>query len=158
MLEIHHNLEHSLNYIHCIINRFVRHWLLYWESYWSTSKFGYGDGHCILWSCQLSWCVTASEALIVVLESTRTDIEKALVEICDVKMKLDFVTIPDNQDWGTADSLRHISDRIKVRWRQSVRGSVRPRRFWHGAAPCPRFVAPCFPLPVPAPCFPFLSF
>ena len=83
--------------------------------YWSTSKFGCGDGHCILGSCQLlSWCVIASEALVVVLESTRTDIEKALVEICDVKMKLDFVTIPDNQDWGTADSLRHISDRIKV--------------------------------------------
>ena len=76
-------------------------------------------------SCQLSWCVIASEALVVVLESTRTDIEKALVEICDVKMKLDFVTIPDNQDWGTADSLRHISDRIKVRWRQSIRGGRR---------------------------------
>ncbi len=63
----------------------------------------------------------ASEALVVVLESTRMDIEKALVEICDVKMKLDFVTIPDCQDWGTADSLRHISHRIKVQWAESAR-------------------------------------
>ena len=34
--------------------------------------------------------------------------------------------------------------------------SVQPRRFWHGAAPCSRFVAPCCPLP--APCCPILSF
>ena len=54
------------------------------------------------------------EALVVVLEETRTDIEKALVEICDVKIKLEFVTIPDSVDWGTADSLRHIRDKIKV--------------------------------------------
>ncbi|KAI0207617.1 Translation initiation factor eIF-2B subunit gamma [Lamellibrachia satsuma] len=54
------------------------------------------------------------EALVVVLESTRADIEKALVEICDVKIKLDFVAIPNSQDWGTADTLRHIRDRIKT--------------------------------------------
>ena len=66
----------------------------------------------------MSQFVIASEALVVVLESTRADIEKALVEICDVKIKLDFVAIPDSQDWGTADALRHIRDRIKVQCKQ----------------------------------------
>ena len=36
------------------------------------------------------------------------------MNICDVKMKLEFVGIPDDEDWGTADSLRHIGDKIKV--------------------------------------------
>jgi hypothetical protein len=31
-----------------------------------------------------------------------------------VKAKLDFVGIPDDEDWGTADSLLHIKDKIKV--------------------------------------------
>lgn len=54
------------------------------------------------------------EAIVIVLESQKSDIEKALVEICDVKMELLFVTIPDDKDWGTADSLRHIADKIHV--------------------------------------------
>lgn len=32
----------------------------------------------------------------------------------DTKMKLDFVCISDNMDMGTADSLRHIHQKIKV--------------------------------------------
>lgn len=29
-------------------------------------------------------------------------------------MNLSFVPIPSDEDWGTADSLRHISDYIQV--------------------------------------------
>ena len=43
------------------------------------------------------------------------DIRSALEEQCEVKIKLDFVTIPAGEDWGTADSLRHIREKIKVR-------------------------------------------
>lgn len=53
------------------------------------------------------------EALVVVLEETREAIEKA-VAICEMKIKLEFVTIPNLMDWGTADSLRHIRDKIKT--------------------------------------------
>ena len=49
----------------------------------------------------------------MVLETDMADIKKALVDICDVKLLLDFVAVPD-EDLGTADSLRHIKDKIKV--------------------------------------------
>ena len=48
----------------------------------------------------------------MVLESQRIEIEKALLNIIDIK--LTFATIPDSEDWGTADSLRYIKDMIKV--------------------------------------------
>lgn len=56
-----------------------------------------------------------SEAIIVVLESCQAEIQKALVEICQVKMRLDFVGISED-NLGTADSLRSLKDKIKV-WR-----------------------------------------
>lgn len=43
---------------------------------------------------------------------TRKEIQKMLN--LDTKMKLDFVYISDNADMGTADSLRHIHQKIKV--------------------------------------------
>lgn len=43
---------------------------------------------------------------------TREEIQKMLN--LDTKMKLDFVCISDNMDMGTADSLRHIHQKIKV--------------------------------------------
>lgn len=43
---------------------------------------------------------------------TRKEIQKMLS--LDTKMKLDFVYISDNVDMGTADSLRHIHQKIKV--------------------------------------------
>ena len=56
-----------------------------------------------------------TEAIVVVQEAHLADIRSALEEQCEVKIKLDFVTIPAGEDWGTADSLRHIRDKIKVR-------------------------------------------
>lgn len=43
---------------------------------------------------------------------TRKEIQKMLN--LDTKMKLNFVCISDNMDMGTADSLRHIHQKIKV--------------------------------------------
>lgn len=48
---------------------------------------------------------------MIVLDSSAADIRKALV---GVKIKLDFVSIPDANYWGTADSIRHIKDKVKV--------------------------------------------
>lgn len=57
---------------------------------------------------------TSSEATIVVCETDLQSIRKTLEQICDVKIKLHFVSIPYEEDWGTLDSLRHIADQIKV--------------------------------------------
>ena len=58
------------------------------------------------------FCFT--EAIVIVLDSFCTEAQKLLVEICEVKMHLDFVSIPDQDYMGTADSLRFIQDKIKV--------------------------------------------
>ncbi|XP_067678308.1 translation initiation factor eIF2B subunit gamma-like [Haliotis asinina] len=54
------------------------------------------------------------EAIIIVLESFASDAQNALCDVCHVKMRLDFVSIPDNDYMGTADSLRFIKDKIKT--------------------------------------------
>uniref|UniRef100_T1PIV6 Translation initiation factor eIF2B subunit gamma n=1 Tax=Musca domestica TaxID=7370 RepID=T1PIV6_MUSDO len=52
------------------------------------------------------------EVIIIVLESERSEIQLAL-EKTSLKMKLDFVSIPTDSDFGTADSLRYIHDKIQ---------------------------------------------
>ncbi|XP_077981499.1 translation initiation factor eIF2B subunit gamma-like [Glandiceps talaboti] len=54
-----------------------------------------------------------AEAIVVCLESTSTDIKNALSNVYDVKLNVDIVSIPNDEDWGTADSLRYIKDKIK---------------------------------------------
>lgn len=51
-------------------------------------------------------------SVLEVIVITRKEIQKMLN--LDTKMKLDFVCISDNMDMGTADSLRHIHQKIKV--------------------------------------------
>ena len=58
--------------------------------------------------------LSCSEIIVVVLESTATELYQILTSICDPKLKLDLATIPD-ADVGTADPLRHIRDKIKVK-------------------------------------------
>lgn len=53
-----------------------------------------------------------SEATVVVVESEKTDIQQTL-ETTDLKIRLDFATIPSEKEFGTAESLKHIYDRIK---------------------------------------------
>ncbi|XP_031633810.1 translation initiation factor eIF-2B subunit gamma-like [Contarinia nasturtii] len=52
------------------------------------------------------------EIIVIVLESERFDIQQA-IERTPIKAKLDFVTLPADSNFGTAEALRHISDRIK---------------------------------------------
>lgn len=51
----------------------------------------------------------------MVLESFKSEVQTAL-ERTSLKIHLDIVGIPIGEDWGTADSLRHLeeSNRIKV--------------------------------------------
>lgn len=51
---------------------------------------------------------STTEVIVV----TTKEVQKLLN--LDTKMKLDIVCIPDDADMGTADSLRHIHQKIKV--------------------------------------------
>lgn len=53
-------------------------------------------------------------AVEVIVITTR-DVQKALSAEFKMKMKLDIVCIPDEADKGTADSLRHIYPKLKVK-------------------------------------------
>uniref|UniRef100_A0A0A9WNQ6 Translation initiation factor eIF2B subunit gamma n=1 Tax=Lygus hesperus TaxID=30085 RepID=A0A0A9WNQ6_LYGHE len=53
------------------------------------------------------------ETLIVVQESSKTEISGAL-EKCGLKIKYDLVGIPGDEEWGTADSLRHLHETGKI--------------------------------------------
>ena len=55
-----------------------------------------------------------AEIIIVVLDSALTQFHKILPNVCNQKLKLDFVSIPDDEDMGTAGALRHIKDKIEV--------------------------------------------
>jgi len=48
----------------------------------------------------------------VVLESSLQEIKKVLT---GVKIKIELVSIQDSKYWGTADSLRYIKDKVRVR-------------------------------------------
>lgn len=47
------------------------------------------------------------------VEHIKSEVQTAL-EPCGLKIRLDIVSIPAAEDWGTADTLRFLSDRIKV--------------------------------------------
>lgn len=55
----------------------------------------------------------SSDTILVVVEQVRSEVQTAL-EPCGLKIRLDIVSIPAAEDWGTADTLRFLSDRIKV--------------------------------------------
>lgn len=51
------------------------------------------------------------EVIIVVAEADKSAVQDIVSN--DQEVKVEIVTIPKNEEWGTADSLRHIRDRIK---------------------------------------------
>lgn len=48
--------------------------------------------------------------IVVVLEQDKLEIQQAL-ERTPLKVKVDYATIPNDSDFGTADSLRYIYDK-----------------------------------------------
>ncbi|XP_041475354.1 translation initiation factor eIF-2B subunit gamma-like isoform X2 [Lytechinus variegatus] len=52
--------------------------------------------------------------IIITLESFGKDLRQKLKSCGETKLELDIVTIPNDEDWGTAESLRHIRDKIKT--------------------------------------------
>lgn len=66
----------------------------------------------ILWySLNLLEKIGFQDTMIIVLSNDKSDILNAL-EKCPLKIKYELVPIPSDKDWGTADSLRHIYEKI----------------------------------------------
>ena len=51
---------------------------------------------------------------MVVLESEELLVSGAINKCFETDIKIDIIPIPDNSAMGTAESLRHIKDKIKV--------------------------------------------
>lgn len=54
---------------------------------------------------------------MIVSESSSQQINEALSELCisnASKISLIIEEIPDNEDWGTADTLRHLKIKVGV--------------------------------------------
>lgn len=68
-----------------------------------------------VWFCKISFlCPGLSEVIVI----TTKDVQKMISadpKKLDMKIKLDVEGIQDDSDMGTADALRHIQRKIKVR-------------------------------------------
>ncbi|KAK7872809.1 hypothetical protein R5R35_011927 [Gryllus longicercus] len=53
------------------------------------------------------------DVIVVVTESIRVEVQTAL-DRSGLKMHIEIVAIPAGEDWGTADSLRHLGEKIKT--------------------------------------------
>lgn len=53
-----------------------------------------------------------SDVIIIVLENQKNEIQSTLDKV-ELDLKIEYVTIPSNEDLGTADSLRLIHDKLK---------------------------------------------
>ncbi|XP_028040697.1 translation initiation factor eIF-2B subunit gamma [Bombyx mandarina] len=53
------------------------------------------------------------DVMIVVLDEDKSNILNAL-EKCPLKIKYELIVIPSEEDWGTANSLKHVSARINT--------------------------------------------
>ncbi|XP_068630326.1 translation initiation factor eIF2B subunit gamma [Battus philenor] len=66
----------------------------------------------ILWySLNMLEKVGFQETLVVVLDEDKSNISNAL-EKCPLKIKYELIDIPSDEDWGTANALKYISNRI----------------------------------------------
>ncbi|XP_038210697.1 translation initiation factor eIF-2B subunit gamma [Zerene cesonia] len=66
----------------------------------------------LLWySLNLLERVGFQETIVLVLDEDKSSILSAL-EKCPLKIKYELIVIPSDEDWGTANSLKHISSRV----------------------------------------------
>ncbi|XP_063821358.1 translation initiation factor eIF2B subunit gamma [Ostrinia nubilalis] len=66
----------------------------------------------VLWySLNMLERIGFQETMVVVLDEDKSNILNAL-ERCPLKIKYDLIVIPSEEDWGTANSLKHISSRV----------------------------------------------
>lgn len=71
-----------------------------------------GNVPLILCSLNILQRAGITDVIVLVQESERLKIQNAVENKVD--LKLDFVSVLKDEDWGTADSLRYIKDKIKT--------------------------------------------
>lgn len=71
-----------------------------------------GNVPLILCSLNILQKAGITDVIVLVQENERLKIQNALENKID--LKLDFVSVSKEEDWGTADSLRYIKDKIKT--------------------------------------------
>ncbi|CAG5040295.1 unnamed protein product [Parnassius apollo] len=68
----------------------------------------------VLWySLNMLEKVGFQEAMVVVLDDDKSNILNAL-EKCPLKIKYELIVIPSDEDWGTANSLKNLSNRVNT--------------------------------------------
>lgn len=68
----------------------------------------------VLWySLNMLEKIGLQETMIVVLDEDKSNVLNAL-EKCPLKIKYELIVIPSEEDWGTANSLKHISSRVST--------------------------------------------
>lgn len=78
------------------------------------------NGHYAVLHCRLFFALS-SEVIVITTKEVQKMMSTDLKLKMDVKMKLDFVCIPEDEDMGTADALRHIQPKIKVSRMQTLK-------------------------------------
>ncbi|CAI8013772.1 Translation initiation factor eIF-2B subunit gamma [Geodia barretti] len=68
----------------------------------------------IWYSVQLLERSGFQEAVVVVREKESSSVLEVLNQFGGVTLQFSLVCIPDSEDWGTADSLRHIRGKLKL--------------------------------------------
>ena len=64
--------------------------------------------------CFISLLTFISEFIIIVLKSKENLFVQTLKSCCDKKVRFHFVTLPDDEDMGTAESMRLLKEKIQV--------------------------------------------
>lgn len=75
------------------------------------NMFSLLNGHYAVLHCRLFFALS-SEVIVITTKEVQKMMSTDLKLKMDVKMKLDFVCIPEDEDMGTADALRHIQPKI----------------------------------------------
>uniref|UniRef100_A0A023F973 Translation initiation factor eIF2B subunit gamma n=1 Tax=Triatoma infestans TaxID=30076 RepID=A0A023F973_TRIIF len=73
-----------------------------------------GNVPMILYPLQLLERSGFQDAIIVILEANKTEIQTAL-DKCNIKIKYELVGIAAGDDWGTADSLRYLEETNRIK-------------------------------------------
>lgn len=84
------------------------------------NMFSFLNGHYAVLHCRLFFALS-SEVIVITTKEVQKMMSTDLKLKMDVKMKLDFVCIPEDEDMGTADALRHIQPKIKVSRMQTLK-------------------------------------
>ena len=96
----------------------VANWPLIWYPVQLLEKSGFQGELARILSCAAISLLPFIEAVVVVREMESRAVHDVLNQLVSngggVRLAFSIVAIPDSEDWGTADSLRHLRGKLKV--------------------------------------------